>query len=175
MATSNRNWLAGTAGNLVSALNQVWDPTGIAYNTIDNSIIGTGVWRNMMPSDVAGGGGGNVTVTNTAPIPVSGVVQAAVTINSVAVTGIVTINSGTYTPTISVITGSQTQIPAGARSSSVAVISGYAYVNGSGPILAGTSMSFGGYDGHFLSSVVLNVGATGNTGAPCNVLVIYEL
>jgi hypothetical protein len=104
----------------------------------------------------------------SSPINVSGVVQASVSIGNVAVTG-----GGTFTPTFAILTGSQQVINAGYKSASVAVISGSAYINGSGPYLDGVALSFGGYGG-FLSATPLVVGCTGSTGAPCSTYVIWE-
>lgn len=94
---NNRNYLAGAAGNLISSLTQVFDPTGIAYNVNDASVvIGTGIFRPLLTTDlfaqtylyvsglsltvgsVAVTGNPNVTVSNTV-LPVSGVVQANIT------------------------------------------------------------------------------------------------
>ena len=83
-------------------------------------------------------------------------------------------STGTFTPTTSFITGSQTIIPAGYKSASVAIISGYGWVGGTGPFYAGTTLSYGGYDGSWMSSSALVVGGTGSTGAPTNIAIIWE-
>jgi len=115
-------------------------------------------------------------VTNTSPIPISGVVQATVSIGAVAVTGgNITINSGTYTPGFAILTGSQTQIPVGARSASISVISGGCYINGSGNFPAGMTLNFGGYDGRFILSSVINVGCTGSTASPSKTILVWEV
>ena len=85
----------------------------------------------------------------------------------------------TYAPTISLIAGTgQVIIPATAKAWSVAVISGAAWVDGAGPLFAGTSLAGGNYDIRTTLSRSLAVGATGTIGAPSSnpsVLVTYEV
>jgi hypothetical protein len=68
------------------------------------------------------------------------------------------------TPYFAVVTAGQTQIPAGAVTFSVTVVSGAAVVNGSAPIWAPTQI-----ESHIGTPVLLNVGATGS-----NVVVFYQ-
>lgn len=114
----------------------------------------------VVPVSIGGTVTTNSTIVNTAPLPVSGVVQSNVTNGVLPVSGNVIINSGTYVSSFSAITGSQVQIPVGTRQWSIAVESGGAYVNGvlmNAPITLGG----GGYDGRFILSTAINVGTTG--------------
>lgn len=120
---------------------------------------------------------GNQPVNIVNPVvAVSGIVQTPDTgVRAVAVTNTVTINSGSYTPGFAIITGSQTQIPIGAKSASVAIISGSAYINGSGAFPAGLTLGFGGYDGRFPLASAINVGATGSIASPSQVIILWEV
>lgn len=107
---------------------------------------------------------GNLNVAIAGGISISGASLSS----NVAVTG-----GGTFTPTSIIITGSQQVINAGYKAASVAIMSGYAYINGIGPYLAGASLSYGGYNG-YLSTNSLVVGTTGSTGSPSSVYVLWE-
>lgn len=144
----------GPGGQLTTSNVYVWDPNLLVSGVSTNQVIATGGMRPLYVTDFPGGGG------------------AA---SSVVVTNSVTTSSGTYTPTFAIITGGQTTIPAGAKSASVAVISGSAYVNGTGPLIAGTSLNLGGYDGKMLLNGPVTVGGTGVVASPANILVSWEL
>lgn len=94
MATTPRNYLGGAAGNLISSLSHVFDPTGVAYNVNDQSIpVGTGIWRALTPGDLGGGGGAGGSVSITNPIlAVSGTLatteSVASTVSNSSVSGI---------------------------------------------------------------------------------------
>jgi hypothetical protein len=105
---------------------------------------------------------------------VSGVVQTAAAPIQ-AISGNVTIVPGTYSPGLSIITGGQMQIPAGAKSASIAIISGAAYINGSGAFPAGLTLSFGGYDGRLSLASAINVGATGSAASPSQLIISWEV
>lgn len=147
----------------------LWDDTVLWLDT--NGLLHTGAMRPITPADFA-------TIT------LSGVsftgefnTQAEVNITGqtipVHVTG--NVNSGVFTSTTSIITGSQLVVASGFKSASVAIISGYAYVNGVGPIGNGISMTYGGgYGGGYISAAPLVVGTTGSASVPSQVLVISE-
>lgn len=115
---------------------------------------------------------GNISVTVAGGVTVSGGSAPS----AVAITGSpsVQIQSGSYNPNYTIITGSQFSIPVGARSYSVSVISGSAYLNGTGPIFAYSNINGGGYGGTWILGSAINVGATGTITAPCSVLIAYE-
>lgn len=158
--------------NAFPSFGYVWDPNA----TFTGNALQTGAWVPSSTGMYGGGGGagGNVTVINTAPIPISGVVNATVTIGNIAVTGNSVTNSGTYSPNFALITGSQFIVPTSAKSWSVAIISGFAYLNGTGAIPAGITIAGGSYAGSQLLSSPMVVGATGSAAAPSQVLVVYE-
>lgn len=158
----------------------------------------TGAWRPVSPGDLSAnisltGGvfnaavddvavtGGFIAISNTPGVivqngilPISGNVNSTITNSILPVSGISTVVGGVYTPSFSIVTGSQVIIPVGVRSASVSIVSGTAYVNGTGPVVAGVTLKFGGYDGRYLSSAGVVVGATGSALFPCQVLILWE-
>jgi hypothetical protein len=78
-----------------------------------------------------------------------------------------TSESGSYTPSFNAVTSGQIQIPVGAKSYSIAVESGRAFVNG---VLFNTLTSYNGGNHELYSlSNSINVGCTGG-----RVIVIWE-
>lgn len=143
------------------AASYVWSETVVVTG---NQGYYTGAW---IPALAGPDGSLNVNINSGVNIAFSG---SNFSISNVAVTGgNITINSGSYAPSFSIITSSQTQIPVGAKSWSISVVSGSAYVNGTGPISAYTNINGGGYDGRFTLNTAINVGTTGG-----NVLIAYE-
>lgn len=81
-------------------------------------------------------------------------------------------SSGIFTSLFTgIINTGQVQIPVGVKAWSISVISGYAFVNGTGPLPVNTNLNGGNFGGGFISNNPINVGAT---GAPVNVLVYYQ-
>jgi hypothetical protein len=154
--------------------------SGILY-TIQN-INYTGGWRPAKPSDFAANisvsglnltvgavavtGNPNFTVSNPI-LAVSGnmvfdlapVVSAQSSGNATLTQIQAILNSGTYGFFATGVTGSQFQIPAGAKSYSIGVESGSAFINGT-LFNSISSIGGGGYD-KFTLSAVINVGTTG--------------
>lgn len=73
------------------------------------------------------------------------------------------------TPNVRVITSSQVIIPAGTIQWSVNVISGTAFVDGQGPLVASTPLRGGGYNGSLGNITTMAVGCTGG-----HTVVTYE-
>lgn len=146
--------------------NYVWSETVVVTGATGPI---TGAW---LPALGGPDGSLNVNISSGINISLSG---ASFGISSVAVTGgNITINSGSYSPNFVIITNSQTQIPVGAKSWAVSVISGSAYINGVGPIFAYANINGGGYDGRFPLNAAINVGGTGVGSSSSNILVVYE-
>ena len=110
--------------------------------------VSSGVFRPAYTTDFA------------ANVSISGL---GVTVGAVAITGnpSVTINSGSFGFSGNVITSSQAQIPVGARSYFIAVLSGNAWINGVGPYISPFTVGGGGYDGRWTLNTAINVGITG--------------
>lgn len=152
--------------------------SGILYTIQD--ITYTGGWRPAKPSDFAANvsvsglnltvgavaitGNPNITVSNPI-LAVSGNVSNPNEIAALASgnSGIFQIqaalNSGVYGFFATGVTGSQFQIPVGAKSYSIGIESGSAYINGT-QFNSISSIGGGGYD-KFTLSAVINVGVTG--------------
>ncbi len=131
----------------------LYDPNAVITG---NSPPQTGAFRAASVSDFA------------ANISVSGL---NLTVGAVSITGspIVTIATSTYGPSFNIVTAGQITIPQNSKSYSVSVISGQAYINGTGPFDAGVSLNGGGYDGKVLLASAVVVGGTGG-----KIIVYYE-
>jgi hypothetical protein len=171
----------------------VWDADLILTRS-DDSIMGTGGYRPLEKTDLAATISGDVNIdlsstntlissTNDLLALTNGYIQATNAL-IISETGLITTSNslltsantllsaqtGTFSPTFNIITSSQVQIPANAKSWSVAVESGSAFINGSGPINAGTALNGGGYNGAFKLSAAINVGCTGGRA-----IIVYEV
>lgn len=125
----------------------VWDANAVMVNA-GTAQPTTGNWVPMLSGAGGGGGGGAVTVTN--PITIGS------TSSSLPISG------GTFTPNFNLIVGTgQVIIPAGVKSAAVSIVSGTAFIAARGPIPAGLALDLGGYDGRFLMTNSVAVGATG--------------
>ena len=142
-----------TAQGKQVAYEYIRDPNLVIYNGA-GAVIETGGWRPLVPSDLAA----NVSISGGVSVG-----NVAVTGGSIAISNTpnVIINSGSFGLTPGTITGSQAQIPVGARSYFIAVSSGNAWVNGSGPFIAPIGFGGGGYDGHWTLNSAINIGCTG--------------
>lgn len=133
------------------AFQYLWDDSVVWTDT--NGNLRTGAQRPVTPGDFA-----NITLSG---VTVSGDISV--------------VDSGIFTSTTTILTGSQLVVASGFKSVGVGIISGYAYVNGVGPLNAGLSLTYGnGYGGGYISAAPLVVGTTGTTGSPSNVVVISE-
>lgn len=132
-----------------------YSPT--AYWTGNNGVTGNWVAANFDPS-------GRLNV-NIAGASFTGELSLD---EAISVTGQYTFAS----PVL--ITGSQTQIPAGAKSWSVSIISGFAFINGTGPIYSYANLNGGGYTANSSLTTAINIGCTGTASDPSQVLVMWE-
>lgn len=181
MADPRKFLQAGTAAP--ASFIYLWDSTGIALS-VDGVAIGTGIWRAVQQQDLSS----TIDTVNIENIEMgvdeletmtaSGVRYAASTSGS-AVTLVNNSNqstpaivsgtqflgsisgslAGTFTSAFSGITGSQFQIPVGARSYTIFVESGSAFVDGT-QLNASRSFSSPGYGNRTLGTAI-NVGTTG--------------
>lgn len=144
-------------GQGAQSFNQIFDTGWVTYTTDGASIIGTGAWRPMFPSDLAS--------------TVGSIYLSGINVNTDQLETIETSGVRSVTSNFSIITGSQIVIPVGSRSWSVAFISGDAgYINGTGTFQAGLSLSSANYN---LNAIV--IGGTGSTGAPFKAIVQWEV
>lgn len=143
---------SSAVGNLVAAPSWLFDPAQIS--TDGNS---TGMWRALTPADLYS----NISVTGTL---FSGITVSNVVLESYALSGIRPV-----TTSFSIITGSQVTIPVNSRSWAFAVISGEAWVNGSGGIPAGIAINSQNYN-----ASAITIGATGAGAASAKVIVQWE-
>lgn len=155
----------GGGGGNVTVTNPILAVSGVVTTSAGNAAITGG------QVSVAGG---YVGLTGAPVVTITGV-QTAVNVGGyLGITGVVATTSGTFSPGFSIITGSQLVVPSGYKSASVAVVSGWCYINGTGQIWQGINVGLGGYNGQWTSSTPLVVGATGSTGSPCNIFVVWE-
>jgi hypothetical protein len=148
MATSG-NWHTFlTPWNKATVFDYVYDPNWVGQEAQGPV---TGAFRPLQPSDFAA--------------TISGL-----TVGAVAVTGITQLGFGLN---LSIVTGSQMTIPVGAKSYSIVVESGSAYVNGQ-LIDQGYGIG-GGNNGLATLNAAIVVGATGAGSTPSRVMVAYEL
>lgn len=70
-------------------------------------------------------------------------------------------NSLCFSPNIAILTAGQLVLPDGFKGATVVVVSGGAFINGTGPIPAPSSFSFGRYDGRVLARTGFAIGCTG--------------
>ena len=138
-------------GNLVAAQNWIFDSGQVSTDGWT-----TGMWRAQTPAD------SQVTIDS---INISGINVAVDQLETITTSGVRAVTNN-----FSIITGSQLTLPIGTRSWSFAVVSGQAWVNGTGGIDAGYGLSSENY-----SANAINIGATGAGAASAKVLVQWEI
>ena len=67
---------------------------------------------------------------------------------------------GAFTTSTSLIANSQTTVAPGYTKANVSIISGVGFVNGTGPLPAGTNLSYGGYGSVAINSLVVSGSST---------------
>ncbi len=150
-----------------------WSPNSTGAGGI------TGIWQ-----PVQLGSDGSIIVALNSGISVGNISVSGITIDDSSVVYAVSsgnaylasisgASQGAYSPNWAIITGGQTTIPVNAKSYSIAVESGYAFVNGN-LFNAGSSIDGGAYNGSFRLSTAIAVGTTGSAADPSRVIVYYE-
>lgn len=96
--------------------------------------------------------------------------------NSVSGNGLaVTPVASTFTSIVTGLIGTgQIILPLSTKQWSVSVVSGAAWIKGSGPILPGTNIGGGGFDGRSTMASTIAIGATGSSTSTPLVLVAYD-
>ncbi len=82
-------------------------------------------------------------------------------------------SQGTYSPNFAIVTGSQTTIPINTKSYSIAIESGYGFINGN-LFNAGSTLNGGGYNGSWKLGSTIVVGTTGSAAVPSRIVIYYE-
>ncbi len=150
-----------------------WSPNATGVGGI------TGIWQ-----PIPLGSDGSLIVALNSGISIGSISVSGLTIDNTSVVNALTTGNaylasisgasqGTYSPNFAIITGSQTTIPVNTKSYSIAVESGYAFINGN-LFNAGSSIDGGSYNGSFRLSTAIAVGATGDVANPSRVIVYYE-
>ena len=200
-STAASRFFSAPPGTHNVTMGYLWDQDAVMSGSTASSMR-TGAWRAITPEDFsdinisgvnisvgAVAVTGSPTVVVTAPIVISGMVGAVVPVSGVTqsnitnvipvpVSGSVVSVGATYTPNFfNIVATGQQIIPATAKAWSVTVVTGAAWVDGMGPLLAGTSLAGGNYDIRSTLSRTIAVGGTGTLGTPAsmpNILVVWE-
>lgn len=156
------NTLTFTGSGIINVTNVAVTGGFIAISNVPT------VTLSIPPSFPVTGAGGFIGITGS---PTVSVVTSG---NPLAISGNVTINSGSFGLTITGLTGSQSQIPIGAKSYQISIISGNAFINGVGPITNPYTLNGGKFDGHWTLNTAINFGCTGVATAACLTIATWE-
>ncbi len=155
------------------AMGYGWQPNATGIGNV------TGQW---LPTQL--GSDGSIIVALNSGISVGNISLTGITIDDTSVVNALTTGNaylasisgasqGIYTPNFTIVIDTQTTIPVNAKSYSIAVESGYAYVNGN-LFNAGSTVNGGGYNGSFGLGSEISVGGTGDVTTPVRIIVYYE-